>query len=354
MSCDKQDDHYSFSPRHLWERGIFQREERALEKWVRGIKKLLILCLLMSFIILPVLAAEFDTSVDDSIRKNYNPDKLEQDMGLPPLPKVIDDEYKQEDLMVTPIRKTTATTSNQAPKSIQQAKAKTPQQPQQKPQVQQTQAAETEQATPVKISKEQLNCAINNKAVLKKGTRIYAKILNEVSDKSKKGTRVKFATLYPVSTTYFTIPMGTEFYGKIAQTHKPGFPSNGGLIVININSVVLNGEIQEVDAFIAKINHKYIFFNKIKGKNKYLSNVVKSTKNGRHFFWKMMRVTGNLASDGSSIIVAPFSIIAGVLGLGGDILISPVTGAFHKGEPIKVPSGTVVELKLKQDMFITN
>ena len=336
--------------RPLREREIFQHEERVLEKWVRGIKTQLILYLLISFIISPVFAAEFDMSVDDDIRKNYNPDKLEQDMGLPPLPKVIDNEYKQDDIKpianVKPVQKT-------QPKASTKVQSSPAIKPQQTEQIQQDEVKTDE--LPVKINREQINSAvISNKAVLKKGTRISVKLLDNISDKTKKGTKVRFISQYPVTTTYFTIPMGTEFYGRVIDSHSPQFLTNGGLIKIEVNAVVINGNVQPLDAFVARANHKMIFFNNIKGKRKYLSSMVKSTKNGRHFFGKMLRVTGNLAADGSSVVVAPFSILAGVVAVGGNILVSPILGLCHKGESIKINNGAVFVLKLKQEMFISN
>ena len=42
---------------------------------------------LLALSIIPVYGLEFDVSVDEEIRKNYNPSKLELE-GLPPLPQV--------------------------------------------------------------------------------------------------------------------------------------------------------------------------------------------------------------------------------------------------------------------------
>lgn len=295
-------------------------------------------------------ASEFDMSVDDEIRKNYNPEKLEQDVGLPPLPKDIDNAYKQDD--IKPIANVKATQPTQ-PKTVTKPQVTAPIKAQ--PQEQILKGDATTDNLPVKISKEQINSAVvSNKAVLKKGTKINAKLLDNISDKTKKGTRVRFISQYPVTTTYFTIPMGTEFYGRVVDSHAPQFLANGGLIKIHITSVIINGTVQPLDAFVIRANHKMIFFNNIKGKRKYLSSMIKSTAGGRHYFGKMIRLTGTLASDGSSIFVAPFSLLVGLVGVGGNILVSPVLGLCHKGDSIKINNGTVFVLKLKQEMFISN
>lgn len=285
---------------------------------------------------MPVLAAEFDLTVDDEIRKNYNPDKLEEDVGLPPLPKILDDENKPKAYTPTKIQNVSNRTY--------QAKITQPS----KGNVNQNQTIHTA------VAVTQPKVTPGNSIVIKKGTKIYAKLASNISDRSRRGVKVRFISTYPVTTRYFTIPSGTEFDGQVINSHRPQLTANGGLLVLNINSVVLNGEKQPIDARVIKVNSKKVFFNNIKGKRKYLSSSYKSTKNGQHFFTKMMRVTTNLAGDGSSIILTPFSLAAGIITLGGNILISPALGVFHKGSSLAIPSGSEFVFKLNQDAYIYN
>ena len=281
------------------------------------VKKLVFVFLLVfTLICQPVLAFEFDTSVDDEIRKNYNPGKLEQDVGLPALPGTSDGVKNRNEYVQKPIKRKYKINLRTYARA---------------------------QENPLFTS-----------VVLKKGTKIPVRILNNISDKSRKGTRIKFVSSYPVSTTYFTIPAGTTFYGQIVNSHPPQFSANGGLIEINVTSVILNGEVHPINAYVTKANNKKIFLNNIKGKRRYLSSMVKSTKNGRHFFRKMMRVTVNLSTDGSSIVIAPFSLVAGVLTLGANIVASPALALFHKGGSVSINSGSEFVLKLNQDVFIYN
>lgn len=311
---------------------------------------------------MPVFALEFDTSVDEDIRKNYNPNKLEEDVEtLPDLPKITkskpyvpetQNKLTEPKLPVTNTtsanKQTTLKTTTQVIKPSTQVQNQT-----------QVQTIENEAKTTVTSAKPdsiqstykpQFSTGAN--AILKKGTKIKVKLLTNVSDKSRKGSKIKFVSLYPVSTTYLTIPSGTEFIGKIIDSHSPQLSANGGLIKIEVESLILGGEVHPITAYVTKANSKKIFFNNIKGKRKYYSSMVKSTKNGRHFCRKMMRVTASLASDGSSIILTPFSLCAGVLALGGNIIVSPVLGLFHKGDSIKINSGNIFEIKLSQDAFI--
>lgn len=291
------------------------------------VRRFLISVLIINFLCLPVLALDnLDTNVDEEIRKNYNPNKLEDDMSLPALPKILRDN-------------TQGNSSNQhASNMFVENQNKNP-----KIDIQ-----------PTKISKNVFANNRQNCAVLKKGTRIKLQLQNNISDKMRKGTKVSFVSLYPVSTTYFSIPMGTVFKGEIINSHKPQFGGNGGLIVLELNSMVINNEIMPIHAHVTKANHKLIFCNNIKGKRKYLSGMLKSTKPGLHFYSKMFRVTENLARDGSSIIVAPFSLAAGVIVLGGNIMASPFLGTFYKGNDISVKNGSEFEVKLVQDVYIYN
>lgn len=271
------------------------------------IKNYLILIAIINILGMPVLAVELDTSIDDSIRKNYNPDKIEQDMTLPPLPDI----FKHE----TPA-----------------------------PQVKNIQIQAQNIPNKTRITY----------AVLKKGTKISLKLLNNISDRTKSGTKISFVSTYPVSTTFFTIPMGTRFTGKIINSHGPQFTGNGGLIAMEIDSMIINEETQQLNAHVTKVNDKHIFFNNIKGQRKYAKSMLASIKPGRHFMSKMLRITGNLAIDGSSIVLTPFSLAAGVMGLGGNIMISPALALFYKGGPVRVNSGSEIEVKLSQDMYIYN
>ena len=276
--------------------------------------------LLFAFYLLsmPVLALGFDTSLDDEVRKNYNPSKIEADMALPALPKILNEK---------------------TPQNINEIKTQTPDLkliP--KPQIQQKS---------IKLSAESY-------ATLKQGTTIKVRLQNNISDKSKKGTKVSFISKYPVSTTYFTIPMGTVFKGEIINSHKPQFSGNGGLIVINIDSAILNGEVQPINAYVTKANSKKIFFNNIKGKRKYTSSMLHSIKPGYHFFQKMLKVSAYLANDGSSIIIAPFSLAAGFITLTGNVFASPVIAIFYKGGSISINEGSDFEIKLLQNVFIYN
>ena len=57
--------------------------------WRDVVKKIFLILFNLCFIIGPAAALQLDLSIDEEIRKNYNPSKLEQE-NLPPLPKAGD------------------------------------------------------------------------------------------------------------------------------------------------------------------------------------------------------------------------------------------------------------------------
>lgn len=283
---------------------------------------------------MPVFALEFDTSVDDDIRRNYNPNKIEDDLQLPALPKVLTEKAKPaQDLQIKPVS------------NVAQAKVKSQQQV-------------ADELTPIsKIQSKKTvlsNVKQDNYAVLKEGTKIRVKLSSSISDKTHRGTRVAFVSQYPVSTTYFTIPMGTVFYGKIIESHRPQLSANGGLIAIQVDSMSINGQKHDVNAVIAEVNFKKVFFNKIKGKRKYLSSMFHSMKPGFRFFNSMRMAAGNLAQDSSTVILVPFSLLLGAFSVAGNICASPIVALFYKGDSIYIREGSEFVLKLVQDTYIYN
>ena len=316
--------------------------------------RLLIISYLISIIIsFPAFALEFDTSIDDEIRRNYNPDKIEEDMQLPSLPKILKENANTNSQnSVAPItnikpvvKQNPVANATTIPKSEKQEPV---------PIQAEAEAPALQKAVDIKAKASISAKSKTSYISLKKGTKIRVVLEKTISDRTPKGSKLIFVSRYPVTTTYFTIPMGTVFKGVVVDSHKPQLSANGGLIKININSMVLNGEIVPIEAYVTKANYKHVFFNNIKGKHKYLSSVGKSTRPGRHFFRKMFIVTTSLAQDGSSIIVAPFSFACGLVALCGNVIVSPITALLYKGTAISLPQNSNFEIKLSKDTFIYN
>lgn len=286
-------------------------------------KKSLISIIILNLLCMPVFALQFDTSIDDEIRRNYNPSKLEEDVALPALPKILTE------------KPTTIKTVSQTTKPIQ-----------------------TQKINQIKKSAQIQNTPQNQQqgiyAVLHQGTKFRVKLLSSVSDRSKKGTKVSFVSRYPVSATYLTIPSGTHFYGEIVESHRPQLSGNGGLIAIKVNSLVLGDGTHPIDAYVTEANFKKVFFNNIKGQRRYIKSMFKSMKPGGEFFKKMWMATGNLMQDGSTIIITPFSFACGALAVAANVATSPVLALFYKGDSIYLREGSDFEIELSQDVYIYN
>jgi len=286
-----------------------------------------------------VFALDLDTSIDDDIRRNYNPTKIEEDMALPTLPKNLE----MEEIHTVPVNQYQAQDRVQ---TQSQASGQTQSQAQR-----QAPALQPTKKHPLYTSRVNVD---GNYAVMKKGTKFRTKLLTNISDRTPKGSSITLMTKYPVSTTYLTIPKGSLLQGKIESSHPPFWTGNGGLIVIKVHSVTLNGTETPLNAKITEANFKNIFFNNIKGQRRYASSTFKHLKPGFSFYKRMIASTGRLLNDGGAAVWAPFPFVAGVLGLGANTLAAPVLAIFSKGGSVSLHSGSNIEIKLTQDMIIYN
>lgn len=304
----------------------------------KGIKAFCILHLVLCFMCSPAFALDFDISLDDEVRRNYDPNKIEADMKLPSLPKILNEEKAPQ-----------AKSTNMPVQSVKKPTLPTVQKPLPAANISKTEPQQ-EQEKPANIYQQTISAG--NCAIIHKGTTVRTKIVGGISDRTRRGTKFQLISQYPVSTTYFTIPKGTVFTGVVTDSHGPQLSGNGGLIVLNVKSVTLDDGVHTMDAKITKVNFKNVFFNNIKGKRKYIKSTIKSTRPGRSFCKKMLSITGNLAQDGSSIILTPFSLGFGVLGLAGNVIVSPALGLLHKGDHVYIREGSTLEIKLLQDLVL--
>lgn len=293
-------------------------------KW--KILKFHMLCsLLFTLYSLPVFvnAAALDTSVDDEIRKKYNPSKLEQDMALPALPR-----FLLENNINSANVKPVSSVAKPPVSSVNDVK--------QTNNVKQMDYYKSEQSF----------------IRLKKGTRIKLRLQNNVSDATQKGAKLTFSSLYPVKNKKFVIPAGTMFQGYVVNSHKPQLSGNGGLIVIAINSMILNDEIQPINAKVIKANKKHIFRNNIKGKRTYMKSMLSAAKPGHRFYLRMLNIAASHMNQTSGLIITPLTFASGVGVWGGNVLVSPAIALFHKGGHIALHEGSEVDVKLMQDVFV--
>lgn len=271
---------------------------------------------------MPVFALDLDTSVDDEIRRTYDPSKLEQ--SLPSLPK-------------------TAPSQNTSPKNMpapQTPPKSLPVTPDAKPQI------------GVKKFQNDFKYDKSTAIRIKKGTKFRVKSNSVISDYLKEGARVSFTSVKPVTQRYVTITEGTRFTAVVKNSHMPQFTGNGGLIVLMVDSMTFNGQTRSVHAKITKANLKKIFFNNIKGKRAYWKGVAKQIDKGENFYKKTRRTSRKLADNPLGILISPIPTITGILVYAVNFAGSPLFAIWYKGGRISIPAGSEFEIKLLEDVYL--
>ena len=276
---------------------------------------------------LPAFALELDTSVDDEIRRNYNPSKLEQ--TLPALPKVSPNQPS-----ASPVNKPVQPTSTQAPPKTQ------PVTPAAKPQL------------GVKKLPNDYKYDKSTAIRIKKGTKFRVKSNSVISDYLKEGARVSFTSVKPVTQRYVTVTEGTKFTAVVQNSHLPQYTGNGGLIVLMVDSMTFRGSTRSVHAKITKANLKKVFFNNIKGKRQYWKGVARQVDKGENFYKKTRRTSNKLADNPVGVIISPIPTITGMLVYAVNFVGSPLFAIWSKGARISIPAGSEFEIKLLEDVYL--
>ena len=272
---------------------------------------------LLIFYSLHAYCFDLDTTVDDDIRKNYNSSKLIEDTNtvdfesLPALPENLKE-----------INKETSAKKNKA-------------------------------GTQSSISYTPPKAVITNGNVkMRKGTSFNVVNISKISDWQKKGTTLKFKTTALINKRGYTLPVSTVFTGEIIESHQPQVSCNGGLVVIRVRNMVYKGQTIPINAYITRANDKIIFLNNIKGERTYLKTMWKKGNWGRVLFNRMLTLTINLGSEGSTVLLSPFPLLYGTICLGANTLISPLTAFAQKGGHVSIPSGKQFRIKLLDDAYI--
>jgi len=303
-------------------------------------KKFLITAFALLMSVLPVCALELDMSVDEEIRKKYNPSKLE----LEELPSIPETEHVQQTTLPA-LPKTVA-----QPVTIPPAQTKTypVQPPKTTPVIQYSQnTGKVKTGLPNTSGKNDL-AAVK----IKKRTKFKVQSRTKVSDWNSAGAGMTFVSTNLVTQRYVTLPAGTVFKGTIVESHQPQASGNGGLLVLKAVSVQYNGKTYPVDAKITKANSKKVFFNNIKGEHKYWKNVGAQIDKGEKIYQKTRKTSSKLANNPVGVLVSPFPTIGGIVVYAVNFIGSPLLAIGAKGGHITLPAGTMYEIKLLEDAYI--
>ena len=292
-------------------------------------KRFLLLYILLMLSIMPVQALQLDLSVDEEIRKNYNPSKLEQE-SLPPLPKTA-----TPSKTVTTKPKSTTSTTTAPPKTT--------------PVVSEPSRKKVNKNLPGTTLTQDDFTAIK----IKKGTKFRLKSNNLVSDYLKPGAKVSFTSLTPVYQRYVTIPAGTVFTASVVDSHLPQITGNGGLVELTIETVQFKGRTYSAHGKVTKANHKKIFINNIKGKRQYWKGVANQVDKGYKFYKKTRVTSQKLAENPVGVIISPIPTVVGVVAYVVNFAGSPVFSIGYKGGRVSIPAGSEFEIKLQEDVYLS-
>lgn len=271
-------------------------------------------------------AFDIDETVDDEIRKNYNPTKLVNDMGTKDtaLEKSVQADINSsidENLPALPNISKEGSNTQKNDTKPQYAKP----------------TYEAYKGGHIKI---------------KSGTSFNVKNNNSIADWQIKGTAVSFTLSKATHGKGYSIPAGTTFQGEIVDSHQPQISCNGGLVAIKVYSMIYKNQKIPIDAYITRANDKKIFLNNIKGERTYLKTMWKKGNWGRALFNKMMTLTINLGATGSTFILSPFPLAYGTICLGANTITSPICAFFAKGGHVSIPAGSNFRIKLNEDVMI--
>ena len=287
--------------------------------FVKNISTIFIIFMLLAT---PVFALELDTSVDEEIRRTYDPSKLEQ--TLPALPKVAPSQ---------PVSTPKTSQTSTPPKTL-------PVTPDVKPQI------------GVKKFQNEYKYDKSTAIRIKKGTKFRVKSNSVISDYLREGAKVSFSSIKPVTQRYITIPAGTKFTAVVEDSHQPQMSGNGGLIVLMVDSITVNGQTRSVHGKITKANMKKIFFNNMKGKRTYWKGVANQIDKGENFYKKTRRTSSKLADNPVGILISPIPVLTGMVVYAVNLVGSPLFALWSKGGRISIPAGSEFEIKLLEDVYL--
>ncbi len=276
------------------------------------LKKIFINLLILTISAMPVLAFDLDMSVDDTIKKQYDTGKLEQDV----LNNNINQTQKQS-------------IKNSTSKSLPSATL-------------------YYSPTPMVITKAD---NVYTKKI-PQWTTFTAKSNQAISGYSRKGTKISFTTTENIYKKEVTIPAGTKFYGEIVNSHGAQSTGNGALVVLKITSMTYNGTTYQVRGKITKAKSKKIFFNNIKGQRQYIAGIGKQIDKGENFYKKTRRVSSKMSDNPILVILSPIPTLVGFVSYAGCTALSPITALTTKGGNLNLPAGSVFEIKLLDRVYV--
>ncbi len=188
---------------------------------------------------------------------------------------------------------------------------------------------------------------------LKRGTKITLVSHSAINDRLAKGSKVSFSAYNGFVTKEGTvIPSGTIFKGTVVNSHTPQLSGNGGLVELSINEIYYNGIRSNISTKVSVANSKRVFLDNIKGKRSYWSNCGKRIKKGANAYKATERVANKMSNYPVINILSFVPLVGGAVIYSVNLVASPVLAIFSRGGSVSVPSGTKFEIKLTDSNII--
>ena len=290
----------------------------------KNVNKTLIIIFLSMLITNSGHALDLDATVDDEIRKNYNPNQLIEDVGI------------KESALEKNLKSTKPDETLPALPNISNS----------------TKSSDVKSGNVIDIPYPPPVSTKRGNIKIRKWTSFDVVSTSAISDWQGEGTKLRFKTKQNKYGKNYVIPGSTVFLGEIIDSHQPQITCNGGLVAIELYGMIYKGQTIPVKGYITRADDKKIFFNNIKGDRTYLKTMWKKGNWGRTLFGKMFNLTVNLGGDGSTFILSPFPLAYGTLCFGVNTLISPITAFFSKGGHVSIPANSNFRIKLTEDAYI--
>jgi len=213
-------------------------------------------------------------------------------------------------------------------------------------------STKTKQTVSYQPTKKQLSKVNYRYVKIPAGTQIRAVNAAKITDYMYAGQKIVFLTTQEIYTPYFRIPAKTRFTAQIVNSHRPQLSCNGGLVAFKITSAQINGYNQPVNGGIVRMKTDKIHFSNLKGEHTYWKTTCKKAKWGQKKFNQWAKTSSKLASKGPAVILSPFPYLGGCVLACASTVSSPVTALLGKGGSLTIPANTAFTIKLYDDAKI--
>lgn len=188
---------------------------------------------------------------------------------------------------------------------------------------------------------------------IEKGRKFVVVSDRVLDSKVKTGLPVQFESVQKEYLSYDKSPSKIIFKGKVEKIAGPRLAGKSGTIKIKLEKITIDNITYPVNALISKINDKNVMFNTLASRPIFIANLADTANNGSiNSGWKDPCV--NHICDTGTLYKKPVVFLGAAALQTADLLLSPVTALFKKGDNVYIPEKTYFEIKMNKDIFVLN